>query len=94
MVDPKFYTITPTAEELTKELDPSFVNTYDRTQEGDKFKSELNNAQEELQKFDLSNSDKCTLCGAVTTERYACKSMNDQKMWLAAPGERIKVGLI
>lgn len=46
-----------------------------------------------MPKFDLSNSDKCTLCGAFTTEKFVCKTMGDQKMWLGGTGERIKMGL-
>jgi len=59
-----------------------------------KFKKELDTAEEELPKFDLTNNDKCIICNSVTTQKFICKTSQTQKVWMGAPGERMKWGLV
>jgi len=51
-------------------------------------------AEKEIPKFDLTNTDKCTICGAITTEKYICKTLFNQKMYTASNNDRIKWGLV
>lgn len=42
----------------------------------------------------MTNTDKCTICGAVTTEKFMCKTLSNQKLFMASANDRIKWGLV
>lgn len=89
----KYYNVEPEDSELQAQFAPDYLENFNKEEKANAFKAELNMAEEEIPTFDLTNTDKCTICGAFTTDKYICKTKKDQKMWLAVAGERLKWGL-
>jgi len=83
----------PTKEKIEESFKIDILN-YDKTKAQEGYKTEVDLAEKELPKFDLSNNDKCTLCGAITTEKYICKTLSNQKMFTASNSDRVKWGLV